>query len=354
LILVSNKPDDLFRAQTQVRSDREELDLKSAPDQVDLQPVVEVEVDSLSAGHSPRTTGENLEHVETLAAAQSPLPPIIVHRPTMRVIDGMHRLRAAKIRGQEKIAVRFFDGDEAEAFVLAVQSNIAHGLPLTLADRKRAAERIIALHPQWSDRRIASVAGIAAGTVVEIRKRTGETATKGLARIGKDGRVRPINGTEGRRLAYELIIEDPTLSLRQIARSAGISPETARDVRNRLRRGEDPLLKGRTKALVGHGQPASWRPGLVRNVAPTKTPPQRPAAVVERLKADPALRFNENGSDLLRLLNIHTIRTEDWNKIIDSVPSHCRGIVAQLARDCAEVWAELAMRIEHNAQKAAT
>lgn len=270
----------------------------------------------------------------------------------MRVIDGMHRLRAAKLRGQQRIPVRFFDGTEAEAFILAVKSNIAHGLPLTLADRKRAAERIISLHPQWSDRMIAAVAGLAAGTVVEIRRKTGAGSAQEVARIGKDGRVRPINGAEGRRLAYELIVEDPSLSLRQIARTAGISPETARDVRNRLRRGEDPLLKGRRKALLGHGRPANWQPATVKSIATGKTIAQPPAVVVERLKADPALRFNESGRDLLRLLNIHTIRAEDWNKIVDSVPSHCRGIVAQLARDCAEVWAELALRIETNSQQA--
>lgn len=323
--------------------------MRSTPDQIVLQPVVEVEVGSLSAGWSPRISGESLEHVEVLAATQSELPPIIVHRPTMRVIDGMHRLRVALLRGQSKIAVRFFDGPEEDAFVLAVKSNIAHGLPLSLADRKHAAERIIDSHPQWSDRMIASVAGIAAGTVAAIRRKLGGQPTQELARVGKDGRVRPVGGAAGRKLAYELIAQDPTLSLRQIARAAGISPETARDVRNRLRRGEGPLPNGRTRELVGHAQvrPASRPPGL-RTGHGHATTTQPPAAVVERLKADPALRFNENGRDLLRLLNIHTMRPEDLNKIIDNVPPHCRGIVAQLARDCAEIWTELASRIEQS------
>jgi hypothetical protein len=161
----------------------EELDVKSAPDPVDPQPVVEVDVNSLSIGCSPRISGESSEHVEMLAAAQSPLPPITVHRQTVRVIDGMHRLLAARLRGQQKIAVRFFDGTEADAFVLAVKSNIAHGLPLTLADRKRAAKRIIALYPQWSDRMIAAAAGIVAGTVVEIRRKIGADSARSPGRL---------------------------------------------------------------------------------------------------------------------------------------------------------------------------
>jgi hypothetical protein len=311
--------------------------------QLNQEPVVEVEVSALSGVDSPRISGESPEHVETLAAAQTELPPIIVHRRTMQVIDGLHRLKAAKLRGETKIAVRFFDGNTAEAFVLAVKSNIAHGLPLSLADRKRATERIIISHPQWSDRMVASVVGIAAGTVAEIRKQIPDTSTFASSRIGQDGRVRPIDGTKGRKLASELISENPSLSLRQIARAAGISPETARDVRNRLRRGEDPLPKqrnnGQRLASRRTDQPSS--DNRLR-----RAPVQACAAALERLKADPAMRFSATGRNLLMLFNIHTIRAEEWDEIIDNVPPHRFGIVAELARDCAELWAEFAARVE--------
>src|SRR5947199_10633529 len=61
---------------------------------------VPLPVSSLLPGDSPRVAGENPEHVQLLAAARN-LPPILVHRSTMRVIDGMHRLRAARLRGDE-------------------------------------------------------------------------------------------------------------------------------------------------------------------------------------------------------------------------------------------------------------
>jgi len=145
--------------------------------QLERLPVVDVEVSVLTAAQpadrlsrmSPRIHEENAEHVELLVAAGTAVPPIIVHRPTMRVIDGLHRLRAAQRCGRRTIGVRFFDGDEAAAFVLAVTANAGHGLPLSLADRKRAAARIVGCYPRWSDRKIASITGLAPGTVAGIR-----------------------------------------------------------------------------------------------------------------------------------------------------------------------------------------
>ncbi|WP_407566432.1 ParB/RepB/Spo0J family partition protein [Streptomyces sp. 184] len=310
---------------------------------------VEVEVRSLRRAGSPRSSGEDREHVRVLAQAQAELPPIVVHRATMRVIDGLHRLRAAELRGQDTIAVRFFDGTEADAFVLAVESNIAHGLPLTMADRKRAASRIILSHPQWSDRMIASVTGIAPATVAAIRRReSADTAATGH-RVGQDGRVRPLNGSEGRRIASRLINENPSLSLRQVARAAGISPETVRDVRNRMRRGEGPLPVPRQRStahIESRPKVVAVSAGVAGTAAAVRIPVDDRGSAVNRLKADPALRLSETGRTLLRLLNIHTLSGDEWEEIIGNVPAHCRGVVAQLARECAGIWKDIAMRME--------
>lgn len=320
---------------------------------------VEVEVGSLSISSSPRFSGTDPKHVETLAAAQTPLPPIIVHRETMRVIDGAHRLIAARLRGQGKIAVRFFEGDEADAFVLAVKSNIAHGLPLSMADRKRSAGCIIASHPQWSDRRIASVAGIAPGTVAEIRRRTPGRLPAEHKRIGQDGRMRPVNGAEGRKLAIEIIEANPGLSLRRIGQAAGISPETARDVRHRMRQGEDPLSKRESKRMDAEAEPAMARVGTGKETArgraprPNRKPIPDRARVMERLRADPSLRFSETGRNLLRLLSMHMLSAEEWEQIINNVPAHCGSIMARLAEECAAMWDQLAAQVKSEAAKSA-
>jgi hypothetical protein len=357
------------------------------------QAAVEVELSSLSPVGSPRLSGERPEHVHVLAAAQSPLPPITVHRPTMRVIDGFHRLKAARLRGEDKIAVRFFDGDEAEAFVLGVRLNVTHGLPLALVDRKRAAEHIIASYPQWSDRKVASVTGISPGTVGGIRRQIARGVESGVRRVGQDGRLRPVDGSVGRMLAGELLTENPDLSLRQVARAAGISPETARDVRNRLRNGEDLLPKRRRRkasaAADGPGEstvPAAAVGGSAvmgssavtgssvvahdtedadggdvvrrrefgglglaqRSGRSRAVPGLDRAALVTRLKADPALRCTETGRNLLRLLVLHTLRKEEWDAIIDHVPPHCSDIVADLARQFADLWSEFAVRVKED------
>jgi ParB/Sulfiredoxin domain len=328
--------------------------LASEPGHPGQDQVVQVEVRALSVAGSPRMAGENAEHVEALSSANGELPPIIVHYPTMRVIDGAHRLRVAKSRGDEKIPARFFHGSEADAFVLAVKSNIAHGLPLSLVDRRAAAVRIVSSHPRWSNRMVASVTGLSAKTVAEVRRREAKNSVDGDhdgdARVGQDGRVRPINGAQGRILASQLMMDNPGLSLRQAARAAGISPETARDVRNRLRLGEDPVPNQFKKKKAGDGSGINTgQERLSRGAAHNGDRSVSVVKAVERLKADPALRFTETGRILLRLLNAHLIEAKEWQKIGEHVPLHCSSMVADLARECAGMWQELAGQLERKA-----
>lgn len=301
--------------------------------QLDQVPAVRVAIDSLVIADSPRLRGENEEHIQTLANVQGELPPITVHRASMRVLDGMHRLRAAEACGHTEIAVRFFDGNDADAFVIAVKSNIAHGLPLSLADRKVAATRIITSHPQWSDRLIASVTGLASGTIAEIRRKPGGPAVSTNMRIGRDGRCRPTNSAERRQMASKLLADDPQLSLRQVAKIAGISPETVRDIRGELH--------DKDSTPPGQGQPQRQEhpsqdkklPGHHGHIVPGDL-----NQVMRQLKSDPTLRGTETGRMLLRLLDIHGINSEKWDELCDNIPAHCKGIVANMALGCAKAW----------------
>ncbi|MDQ3403271.1 MAG: ParB/RepB/Spo0J family partition protein, partial [Actinomycetota bacterium] len=195
--------------------------------------VVLVDIDDLCEGGSPRVAGVDEGHVGMLAAVLDSLPPIWVHRETLRVIDGVHRVRAARVLGRTRLPARLVEGGAADAFVEAVRANTVHGLPLSLADRKSAAATILRTHPHWSDRMIADVVGLSAKTVAAAR------TWDGAARTGRDGKVRPLDGAERRRTAARLLGENPGLSLRQVARMAGISPETARSVKGRMARGEE-------------------------------------------------------------------------------------------------------------------
>lgn len=294
-----------------------------------------VAIELLRPADSPRLAGVDEGHAWALADSDAVLPPILVHRGTMRVVDGMHRLRAAVLRGQEQVEVRFVDGSGHAVFVLAVEANIAHGLPLSLADREAAAVRILTGYPYWSDRAIAATTGLSAVTVGALRRRGTGGRPQPPTRIGRDGRCRPVNGTEGRRRASELMASNPDASLREIAKAVGMSPGTVLDVRNRLSRGEDPVTN---RQRAAENRPAGRAPGggEVRDRA----------ATLQVLRRDPSLRFSENGRSAVRWLEAHTITTQDWTAVFASIPPHCRGMVADLARGCAESWREMAAALD--------
>jgi DNA-binding CsgD family transcriptional regulator len=297
-----------------------------------------------------------LQHIELIAQLPASLPPILVHRPTMRVIDGMHRLRAAQLKHQTSITARFFDGTSDDAFVLAVRANQAHGLPLTIRDREAAAERIIAAQPHNSDRTIASITGLAPRTVASLRRRV--SAPDHTSRIGRDGRLRPLNIAAGRLLARDAIEQNPRASLREIAAIAGVSPATARDVRERLRRGESPVPAGHS-AGTAQRDPANDQPAHTEPAQPQHRPtgshptPRDRVALLRTLNKDPTLRFSQSGRSVLRWLFARAKGTDSWEAVLDHIPPHCRYIVAELAHACANEWLALAERLRERLESSA-
>jgi ParB-like chromosome segregation protein Spo0J len=315
--------------------------------------VVVVPVLAVRPADSPRLNGEDKAHIARLAEIEATLPPILVDRRTMRVIDGMHRLIAASLQGRETIDVRFFDGSEADVFLRAVQENVTHGLPLSQADRRAAAARIIASHPHMSDRAIGQAAGLAAKTVATIRKRSTDGVPQSNARVGRDGKVRPLDSAQGRRRAAELLTQQPGASLRDVARAAGISPATVLDVRKRLERG-DPPTPGKPDAaenavVSGDDEPGlTWRPGS--RTASRSVAPLDPAAMVQRLLRDPSLRNNEQGKEMLRLLHVNAVGAEQLPDVATRVPPHCVAIIVQLARQYARMWQDFARELDGRAR----
>ena len=285
----------------------------------------------------------------SLANMEEELPPIVVHRSSMRVIDGMHRLRAALMRGSDHIQAIFFSGSEDDAFILAVRLNAAHGLPLSRADRAAAAARIIGSNPQWSDRAIASTTGLSDKTVASIRRRSCAEIPHMNDRIGRDGRARPIDSSAGRIAAGKLITEKPDATLREIAMKAGISLGTARDVRERMRLGQDPVpdrLRPKSARSVLRMSVSSSEAEGARRISE-----RRSALLLENLRRDPSLRYSEVGRAILRLLAVHMIPADDWNRLIDSVPLHCASTVAQLAHSCAAAWEQFAQELDEPRQR---
>ncbi|MFE1172787.1 ParB/RepB/Spo0J family partition protein [Streptomyces sp. NPDC058773] len=309
-----------------------------------LDPHVEsVSVASLATADSARLAGENMEHAQTLARSETSFPPIIVHRSSMRIIDGMHRLRAAILQGRDEIDVRFFDGDEKDAFVLAVERNVQHGLPLTLSDRTAAAERIVKSHPEWSDRAVATATGLAAKTVAAIRRRSATEHLPQLhSRIGRDGKARPVNSAEGRRLASTLLMENPDASLREIAVAAGVSPGTVRDVRQRLQRNEDPVPPRQREAEMNAAPTVRTATDGGTGAAVQGLDQKR---VMQTLMRDPQLRMSTEGRLLLRLFAAHVDKRQ-WQRLVKWIPRRWRCTVTELAYSASRDWYQFAKQLE--------
>ncbi|MGW3421550.1 hypothetical protein [Streptomyces phaeochromogenes] len=334
-------------------------------------PVETVSLSALRSADSPRTRSEDPEHVRALAQLDAAsLPPIVVHRATMRVVDGTQRVGAAVLRGDEGIEARLVEGREEDMFLLAVRLNIAHGLPLSLTERRSAAERILASHPQWSDRAVAAAAGLSAATVSDLRKGAPAAVPEPVS-IGRDGKRRPFSSAEGRRAAGELIRQNPNTSLRQIAKRAGISLGTAFDVRARILRGEDPVppqqrrrgalaaeAAGKVTVVTSTMRP---EPGTSTDsgtaAAAGAVPPPEPqfsqrdvTKVMRNLVSDPSLRLTGHGRTMLRWLSSKMIDSKEWQPFVGELPSHCTETVAGLARACSESWSEFARQLEQRGE----
>jgi hypothetical protein len=290
-----------------------------------------VAIESLRPADSPRVRGQDAGHARTLRENLPDLPAILVNRRTMRVIDGMHRLSAARLAGAGTIRAEFIDTDERTAFLLAVKANTRHGLPLSLADREAAAERIVSWYPHWSDRAIAAIAGLAATTVGAIRQRSTVQSAQLNNRLGRDGRLRPVTALAGRRRASEIIAARPGAPLREVAKQAGISLGTAHNVRERMRRGQDCVPDGReagSRRRRRRGEPLAWQ------------------AAREHLVKDPALRYGEAGRVLVRWLDARATGVGDWRAVIDAIPPHWAETIINVAHSCGNEWHELAAALE--------
>jgi len=300
-----------------------------------------VPISALIIGDTPRDT-EDTTHARLLADVLEELPPILVHGPSRKVIDGAHRVRAAVLCGEDTIRARIYSGSLEDAFVVSVNLNAQHGLPLSRAERAAAGVRILKSHPQWSDRVIAQITGQSASAIGHLRDDSAALNAHPVARVGKDGRVRPVDGAPGRLRASELLAARPDASARAIAREAGVSAGTVLDVRRRLAAGEPPVSprrRGGAGTDIGGARQVSearWSQDMRFDTSVTLT----------NLVNDPSMRFSNSGRFLLRWMTMSRDGMAACQQIVDSVPDHCASVVAKLARSYAALWAQVADMLE--------
>lgn len=157
------------------------------------------------------------------------LPPIIVERKSMRVVDGFHRGKAYKRLKIENVEVeaRAYKSD-ADLYADAVRRNIGHGRAFDPFDRRRAVLRLQEFGFQRAEiSEIIRIPAAKLGAIVQ------QTATRsGRIVILKHGLIRELQGrtlTKGQALANDQWSGyQPAYHVHQLVRllEAGISPIT--------------------------------------------------------------------------------------------------------------------------------
>ena len=296
-------------------------------------------VPELRVGEGIRSGGLDERHVELLMECADAWPPIVVWGEDLVVVDGCHRVEAARRLGRQSVVGFRFLGSPEEAFIEAIRRNVSHGLPLSVADRRRAARRVLVRNPDWSDRRIASLCGLSDKTVGRIR-RVGSVGMSVDRRVGRDGKIRPIQPGEVRDRIRRALEENPAGSLRAIAAVAGASPETVRSVRARLQ-------------MNDAGLPESDRPAAFRKPSHATTmsvlsvftqPEDRKAETGSEKEwlADQALSDCSEFTEWFSSTNI----SEDWHNFLWTIPLGRVYEIVDEARRRAGVWTSFASLLE--------
>ncbi|MER5219337.1 hypothetical protein [Streptomyces flaveus] len=263
-------------------------------------------------------------------------------------------------RDEEYFEAEVAGGRRDENIALAVGLKDDRGKPLAASRRVAAAVQIIAAYPALSDRRIGGIVGLSDKTVAAIRRRSTDAASL-PNRVGSDGRVRPVDPAERRLIARRLMEQDPRASLREIAEGAGVAVATARDVRQRMLKGQDvlpPRLRrlresdtvnaGTSRALDEdreHGQ-RTRRAAVNERDSTQNRLPDAAIPALDTLRNDPSLRMSLVGRSLLRLLVAHPGSHDDWERMVQAVPTHHLAGIARIARLQADKWLQFAQMLE--------
>lgn len=340
---------------------------------VERLPASSIPVRSLAPACYLRQAGTDAAHIKLLAdaASSAKLPPILVQKRTLRIIDGMHRVEVARLRGEANISARVVDCTDEEALILAVKANALHGLPLSRADRISGAKRILINHSDWSDRALAGVTGLSAKTIASLRNSSSDKVHLNLKRIGRDGKRRPVVAGEGRRRAAEYINAHPDAPIREVARVADVSVGTVYDVREKIRRDAMHAAEPEAQAagspvdgaVVKLGSPApaslasSPAPGSMGQCSPEQRRSEvgRPGpdtigeltwpAISAKLAGDPTLRYTDGGRAFLRWMAMHSMQGDEWREFIDAIPPRWLKEVGQVAASMKEEWQEFSQQL---------
>jgi hypothetical protein len=173
---------------------------------------------------------------------------------------------------------------------------------------------------------VAGVCGLSDKTIGRLRKTTAELPQTS-ARIGRDGRHRPVDTRLLRNEIATALRAEPDARPDDVARSLRTSASTVRDVRKRLQRGDDPVRAER----------ATQR----------RTPlPHSDARTPVDWSSDRAILSLPGGSGFAEWLAATKIESRHWEAHLSEIPL---GRIPQLiaeAKTRAAEWTDFAASLE--------
>jgi ParB-like chromosome segregation protein Spo0J len=299
--------------------------------------IATVELASLHVGLSIREQGPSGDHGPLPMTEPETWEPILVSCSRYEVVDGHRRVRAALVLGATELRVRWFVGDEIDAIAEFVRLNTRDDNGLSRTERQEAARRILRIHADWSDRRIGEICKISPKIVAQLRSVLGESAgghwVNGTdARVGRDGRVRPLDSRAQRIRIAEAIKAHPRASLRSIAGPIGASPETVRRVRTAV------IEQGALDRDESSGSDA-LRSVLVRMREPTWKP-------------DEAFMSRDDAAEVAAFVARTDTSGVDPEQQARAIPLSRVYEIADEARRRAAFWVRFAESVEKRSQKA--
>ena len=285
----------------------------------------EVDLRLLQPGRSWRAGALDESHLGRLMETPSRWSAVLVHQASMTVVDGCHRLEAARRLGRRALEARLLSCSEGFARLVALQANLQHGLPLTLQERREAAIDVFIDNPSWSDSRVAQLCGLSRRTVANLRRSRPDQETADvpataapLLRVGRDGRSYPIKPEVVRERIIAELAEKTKDSLRTIALRTGSSPETVRRVRRNLAQADLPAT------------PPGWPP---QGLLPASLG-EPPATLTE----DSACNSTEAGRAFARWFDSLAVDHSDLSANVKAVPLNRVYIIIDEAERRAELW----------------
>ena len=155
---------------------------------------------------------ETVEDYTARYAEGADMPAVTLFREggVHRLVDGFHRVAAAKEAGRETIPAEVRWGTFRDALLFAAGANIGHGLRRTNADKRRAVEMLLgdAECAGWSDSEIARHCRVNHHLVAEMRSRhlgelqDGSKSTLATRTVTRGGKTYAMNISRiGKRIA---------------------------------------------------------------------------------------------------------------------------------------------------------